>query len=104
MEHGSDDPAFSRYKLGVTMGCWGLFVFSASSAIYACKLKKKNIFSFLNYYILVCLERWLANRISLKVLYFIGYFIYVLGCMVNFFVHHVAVNIAMCFTCKFIFY
>jgi hypothetical protein len=46
MEHGSDDPAFSRYKLGVTMGCWGLFVFSASSAIYARTLKKKNIFFF----------------------------------------------------------
>jgi hypothetical protein len=44
MEHGSDDPAFARYKLGVTMGCWGLFVFSASSAIYACKIKKKHIF------------------------------------------------------------
>jgi hypothetical protein len=46
MEHGSDDPAFARYKLGVTMGCWGLFVFAASSAIYACRLKKKNIFFF----------------------------------------------------------
>jgi hypothetical protein len=45
----------------------------------------------------------LANRVSLNVLYFIGYFIYVLGCIVNFFFHHVAVNIAMCFTCKFIF-
>jgi hypothetical protein len=61
MEHGNDDPAFSRYKLGVTMGCWGLFVFAASGAIYACTLKKKNIF-FLNSDILVCLERWLANR------------------------------------------
>jgi hypothetical protein len=46
MEHGNDDPAFARYKLGVTMGCWGLFVFSASGAIYACTLKKKNIFFF----------------------------------------------------------
>ncbi|CAF4901442.1 unnamed protein product, partial [Rotaria sp. Silwood1] len=81
MKHGSDDPGFFRYKLGVTMGCWGLFVFSASGAIYA-----------------FCLERWLANRFSLKALYFIGYFIYVLGCTVNFFFHQVTVNIAMCFT------
>lgn len=84
------------------MGCWGLFVFAVSGAIYACKLQRKY-FHFINYSILVCLERWLAERISLKVLYFIGYFAYVIGCTVNFFVHHVAVNIAMCFTCKFCF-
>ncbi|CAF0813551.1 unnamed protein product [Rotaria sordida] len=81
MEHGSDDLAVSNYKLGVKMGCWGLLVFSASSAVYA-----------------FCLERWLANRFSLKTLYFIGYLIYVLGCTVNFFFHQVAVNIVMCFT------
>ena len=48
MEHGSDDPAFSRYKSGVTMGCWGLFIFSASAATYACLLKQKknNMFVF----------------------------------------------------------
>jgi hypothetical protein len=32
-----EDDAFDRYKLGVTMGCWGLFLYSASSALYACK-------------------------------------------------------------------
>ena len=41
-----DDIGFARYKIGVTMGCWGLFLYSASSAVYACKLKKTNIFFF----------------------------------------------------------
>lgn len=50
---------------------------------------------------LVCLEKWLADRFSLKTLYFAGYFVYAIGCVVNFFVHEIAVNIAMCFTCKF---
>lgn len=31
---------FEEYKKGVTMGCWGLFVYSASSAAYACERKK----------------------------------------------------------------
>ena len=38
MEPG-DDIGFDNYKKGVTMGCWGLFLYSASSALYACKLK-----------------------------------------------------------------
>ena len=52
---------------------------------------------------LVCLECGIAERVSLKLLYFIGYFVYVIGCTVNFFVQQVVVNIAMCFTCKFFF-
>ena len=36
MEH-EEGPEFELYKKGVTMGCWGLFVYSASSAVYACK-------------------------------------------------------------------
>ena len=51
--------------------------------------------------ILVCLERWLAERFSLKTLYFVGYLVYALGCIVNYYVHNVVVNIAMCVTCKF---
>jgi len=38
MENPDEDPdGFARYKTGVTMGCWGLFLYSASSALYACK-------------------------------------------------------------------
>ncbi|CAF0780901.1 unnamed protein product [Rotaria sordida] len=77
-----DDPAgFDRYKTGVTMGCWGLFLYSASTAVYA-----------------FCLERWLAEKFSLKTLYFIGYLAYAVGCVINFFVPHIAVNIIMCIT------
>lgn len=36
LEHG-DDAGFERYKKGVTMGCWGLFLYSSSTAVYACK-------------------------------------------------------------------
>ena len=43
IEHGEEDPAYSRYQTGITMGCWGLFVFAASSAIYACKFKEKSL-------------------------------------------------------------
>ncbi len=32
-----DEAAYERYKHGVAMGCWGLFLYSASSAVYACK-------------------------------------------------------------------
>jgi Na+/melibiose symporter-like transporter len=65
----------------------------------------KNLdFLFLNISILVCLERWLSEKFSLKTLYFLGYFVYAIGCVVNFFVHEIAVNITMCVTCKFIFY
>ncbi len=39
-----DDIGFANYKKGVTMGCWGLFLYSASSAVYACKFKKTHIF------------------------------------------------------------
>ena len=52
---------------------------------------------------LVCLEKWLADKFSLKTLYFVGYFVYAIGCIVNFFVIQIAVNIAMCFTCKLTF-
>lgn len=34
---GGTDEEYAKYKIGVTMGCWGLFVYSASSAVYACK-------------------------------------------------------------------
>jgi hypothetical protein len=44
MENGTDDPGFILYKKGVSMGCWGLFLYSASSAVYACKLKMKMMF------------------------------------------------------------
>jgi len=65
----------------------------------------KNLnFLFLNIPILVCLERWLSEKFSLKTLYFLGYFVYAIGCVVNFFVHEIAVNITMCVTCKFILY
>ncbi len=67
--------------------------------------KKLNfLFHFLNISILVCLERWLSEKFSLKTLYFLGYFAYAIGCVVNFFVHEIAVNITMCVTCKFILY
>ncbi|CAF1510738.1 unnamed protein product [Adineta ricciae] len=79
-EHG-DDAGLERYKTGVTMGCWGLFLYSASSAIYA-----------------FCLERWLSEKFSLKTLYFLGYLVYAVGCIVNFFVHQIVVNIIMCIT------
>jgi len=66
---------------------------------------RKNLnFLFLNIPILVCLERWLSEKFSLKTLYFLGYFVYAIGCVVNFFVHEIAVNITMCVTCKFILY
>ncbi|CAF0995507.1 unnamed protein product [Adineta steineri] len=81
MEDPNDAAGLARYRLGVTMGCWGLFLYSASSALYA-----------------FALERWLAEKYSLKTLYFVGYFVYAIGCMVNFFVHEIVVNIAMCFT------
>ena len=42
----TDDPAFIRYKLGVSMGCWGLLLYSASTAVYACKLKTEDTFFF----------------------------------------------------------
>lgn len=42
IEHGHDDPAYLDYKTGITMGCWGLFVFAASSAIYACEFDKRE--------------------------------------------------------------
>jgi hypothetical protein len=46
-----DDASFALYKKGVTMGCWGLFVYSASSALYACKWKKAQFsFSFFEYF------------------------------------------------------
>jgi len=63
-------------------------------------VKKRKIFLYVKNSILVCLERWLAEKFSLKTLYFVGYFVYTIGCMVNFFVHQVVVNIIMCFTCK----
>ena len=34
-------------------------------------------------------------------MYFLGYFVYALGCIVNYYVHNVVVNIIMCVTCKF---
>ncbi|CAF4316328.1 unnamed protein product, partial [Rotaria sp. Silwood2] len=77
----SNSDAFARYKTGVTMGCWGLFLYSASTAIYA-----------------FCLERWLAEKFSLKTLYFVGYLAYAIGCVINFFVPRIAVNIIMCIT------
>jgi hypothetical protein len=41
-----DDAGFERYKTGVTMGCWGLFVYSASSAVYACEsIDEKKLLS-----------------------------------------------------------
>ncbi|CAF4659268.1 unnamed protein product, partial [Rotaria socialis] len=33
-EH-DDDAGFERYKKGVAMGCWGLGLYSASTAVYA---------------------------------------------------------------------
>jgi hypothetical protein len=51
---------------------------------------------------LVCLERWLAEKFSMKTLYFLGYFIYACGCIINYYIHNVVVNIVMCVTCKFI--
>ncbi|CAF3463943.1 unnamed protein product [Rotaria sp. Silwood1] len=82
-----DPEAFDRYKYGVTMGCWGLLLYSASTAIYACTC-----------IMLVCLERWLAEKFSLKTLYFVGYLAYAIGCLINFFVPRIAVNIIMCIT------
>lgn len=84
------------------MGCWGLFVYAASGGAYACKffkVKKMKRKTMKSKY-LVCLERWLAERFSLKTLYFFGYFIYALGCIVNYYIHNVYVNITMCVTCK----
>lgn len=62
--------------------------------------EKENVYS-KNSSLAVCLEKWLADRFSLKTLYFVGYFVYAIGCIVNYFVHQIEVNIIMCFTCKF---
>ena len=94
---------FELYKKGVAMGCWGLFVYSASAALYACKsypfYRQRTFYGALRS-ISVCLERWLSEKFSLKTLYFLGYLLYAVGCIVNYFVHNVVVNIAMCVTCK----
>lgn len=36
-------PEYEIYRDGVSMGCWGLFVYSASSAVYACKYQLNGI-------------------------------------------------------------
>jgi len=38
-----EGPEYDRYVEGVGMGCWGLFVYSSSSAVYACKKKNKTL-------------------------------------------------------------
>lgn len=64
-------------------------------------MRKKSSHEKIPRVILVCLERWLSEKFSLKTLYFVGYLVYALGCIVNYYVHNVVVNVAMCVTCKF---
>jgi len=37
--HDSHAPPNPEFELGVEMGCWGLFVFAVSGAVYACKFE-----------------------------------------------------------------
>lgn len=36
-EHAHNSTGTADFEKGVEMGCWGLFVFALSGAIYACK-------------------------------------------------------------------